>query len=92
MNKSEMVTEMYQKLHETMTQKQCAAALDALLAITEAALVRGEAVSLYHFGTFEVRSYGARDALSPRTQEPIKIPECRRVAFRASKSLKRAIN
>ncbi len=92
MNKSEMVTEMYQKLHETMTQKQCEDALAAFLKITENALIQGEQVNLWQFGTFEVRSYGERAALSPRTQTPITITARKRIAFKPSKHLKQAIN
>lgn len=92
MNKKELVAEMYNTLCDTMTKSQCEDALAAFLKITEHALVRGEQVNLWQFGTFEVRSYGERAALSPRTQQPITIAARKRIAFKPSKHLKQAIN
>ena len=50
-----------------LTRKQAAAALDTALHLIQAALARGDNVSLIGFGTFEVHAYRSSPGDSART-------------------------
>ena len=52
----------------------------------------GDEVRLVGFGTFEVRTRGARTGRNPRNNEEINIPESKAPAFKAGKALKDVVN
>ena len=56
------------------------------------ALVEGDKVALKGLGTFEVRERKARTGINPRTRETIEIPASKVPAFKASSTLKDAVN
>lgn len=56
-----------------LTSKDVAAVLDALLAVVEDSLKRGEEVNLYGFGTFCLKHRAARHTYHPSTGEPVDI-------------------
>jgi DNA-binding protein HU-beta len=55
-------------------------------------LVKGEAVRLVNFGTFQVQDRPARRGKNPKTGEEITIEAARRVSFKPGKHLKSAVN
>lgn len=56
------------------------------------AIVKGDKVQLAGFGIFESTIRAARTGRSPQTGETIQIPEKRVPKFKASKTLKDALN
>ena len=55
-------------------------------------LNQGEKIELRGFGSFRVRSRGARRGRNPKTGEPVSIPAKRVPYFKAGKELKELIN
>lgn len=90
MNKSELIASVATKAE--ITKKDADAAVNAVIdAITET-LKDGDKVQLVGFGTFEVRTRGARTGRDPRTNKEIKIPASKAPAFKAGKALKDTVN
>ena len=52
---------------------------------------KGDKVTVFGFGNFEVRERAARTGLNPRTKETIKIAASKVPAFKAAKALKDAL-
>lgn len=90
MNKQELVASIATK--SSLTKKDAEKALNGFLASVEEALAKGEKVQLVGFGTFEVRERKARTGINPRTRETIEIPASKVPAFKASSTLKDAVN
>ena len=91
MNKAELVAAVAEKTN--FTKKDAEAAVNALLATVEDALVKGEKVQLIGFGTFETRERKARQGRNPRKpEEVIKIAAAKAPVFKAGKALKDAVN
>ena len=91
MNKAELVAAIAEKAN--FTKKDAEAAVNALLATVEDALVKGEKVQLIGFGTFETRERKARQGRNPRKpEEVIKIAAAKAPVFKAGKALKDAVN
>jgi DNA-binding protein HU-beta len=63
-------------------------ALEALTSGIQAALKKGDKVTLVGFGTFSVTKRPARTGRNPRTKAPIKIPASKSVRFKTGKALK----
>lgn len=74
------------------TKKQVSEMMDATLTALEGALVAGETVQLFGFGTFTVKEIAARTGRNPRTGETVEIAASRKLAFSASKALKDKLN
>mgnify|MGYP003349861710 CR=1 FL=1 len=68
------------------------AALEATLDGVTGALKEGDQVQLIGFGTFKVNERAARTGRNPRTGEEIHIAAAKVPAFKASKTLKEAVN
>ena len=90
MNKVELVAAVAAK--SGLSKADAQKAVSAFVAAVEEALVAGDKVSLVGFGTFEVRTRGARTGLNPRTKETISIPASKQPAFKAGKALKDAVS
>ena len=90
MNKTELVKAVAAKAE--LTQVQAKAAVDAVVASVKEALVKGEAVQLIGFGTFEVKDRAARTGRNPQTGKEIKIAASKNPVFKAGKALKDAVN
>jgi DNA-binding protein HU-beta len=86
MTKKDLIAAIAEKAG--LSKKDSEAALNAFVATVEEALKEGQAVQLTGFGTFEVRERAERQALNPRTKEPITIPATKVPAFKAGKGLK----
>ena len=67
-------------------------AVSAFVSVVTEALKEDEKVTLFGFGTFEVRERAAHFVRNPATGETIKIAASKVPAFKASKALKDALN
>ena len=90
MNKSELIADV--ALRADITKKDADAAVNAVIDSITNALEKGDKVQLVGFGTFEVRTRGARTGRNPRNNEDINIPESKAPAFKAGKALKDVVN
>jgi integration host factor subunit alpha len=78
--------------HMDLSQRQIKRLVDAVIEEMTAALARGETVKLHDFGSFVVRGKGLRSGRNPRTGQRVPIEPRKVVIFKASPSLKDAIN
>ena len=90
MNKAELVAAIAEKAN--FTKKDAEAALNAVTASIEEALIKGEKVQLIGFGTFETRKRAARTGRNPQTGKELKIAASTVPAFKAGKALKDKVN
>ena len=89
MNKTELVSAIAAK--SGLSKKNSEAALNAMIASVEDALVAGEKVVLVGFGTFEVKQSAERKGRNPQTKEEITIAASKAPVFKAGKALKDAV-
>jgi len=75
-----------------ITQTAAKVVIDAALEAIKAELIAGNKVSLFGFGTFDIRERAAREGINPATKEKIQIPAKKSVGFKATKKLKEAMN
>ncbi len=90
MNKSELVDAV--SSDSDLSKADAGRAVDAVIGAITKALKSGQDVTLVGFGTFTVRTRGARTGRNPRTNETINIPASKNPAFKAGKALKDAVN
>ncbi len=90
MNKTELIAAIAEKAE--LSKKDAEKALNAFTATVTDSLVKGEAVTLVGFGSFEVKERAARNGLNPQTKETIKIPAKKIPAFKAGKALKDSVD
>lgn len=90
MNKTDLTAVVMKETD--LKKKDAEAAINAVFAAIEEALVSGEKVQLVGFGTFDVKEKAAREGRNPATGEVIEIPACKQVRFTAGKTLKNKIN
>ena len=90
MTKAELVQKMHAK-SGLATKVQTEAALDALVAILNESMKKGEAVSLTGFGSFKVVARAARKGRNPRTGKEIAIKASKAVKFTPSKALEESV-
>jgi len=90
MNKTELINAVAAEAN--LTKKDAEAAVKAVFAEIEKALVKGDKVQLIGFGTFETRERAARTGKNPQTGATVKIAACKAPAFKAGKALKDAVN
>ncbi len=90
MNKTELIEVVAQ--NADLKKKDAEAAVNAVLAAIEDALVAGEKVQLIGFGTIEVKAKEARTGRNPATGETITIPASKQIKFSAGKTLKDKVN
>ena len=75
-----------------ITKTAAKVVIDAAIEAVKAELIAGNKVSLFGFGTFDVRERAAREGINPATKEKITIAASKAVGFKATKSLKEAMN
>ncbi len=90
MNKTQLIEAVAKQAD--LKKKDAEAAVNAVMAAIENALVDGEKVQLVGFGTFEVKDRAARNGKNPRTGEAITIPASKYPAFSAGSAMKAAVN
>ena len=89
MNKAELIAAVDEKAG--LTKKDADKAVAAVFATITDSLAKGDKVTVFGFGNFEVRERAARTGLNPRTKETIKIAASKVPAFKAAKALKDAL-
>ena len=89
MNKTELVAAAAEQTG--MTKKDTEKALNAAFDVIASALSKGEKVQVSGFGIFEVKEREARMGCNPRTGEAMEIAASRTPTFKASKTLKDAL-
>ena len=89
MNKTELVAAAAEQTG--MTKKDTEKALNAAFVVIASALSKGEKVQVSGFGIFEVKEREARMGRNPRTGEAMEIAASRTPTFKASKTLKDAL-
>ena len=89
MNKTEIVAAAAEQTG--MTKKDTEKALNAAFDVIASALSKGEKVQVSGFGIFEVKEREARMGRNPRTGEAMEIAASRTPTFKASKTLKDAL-
>jgi DNA-binding protein HU-beta len=89
MNKNEFVRHV--AAESGLSQRDAAAAVDAVLATIEDALSSGDEVSFAGFGKFHVAQRGAREGRNPRTGESMQIAAGQVPRFTAGSGLKKAL-
>ena len=89
MTKKDLVKAMATKAGTT--QKDMAAAVDALTAVITETLAKGEDVALVGFGAWKVKDVPASVKRNPQTGEPINVEAHKRVAFKAGTALKETV-
>jgi DNA-binding protein HU-beta len=87
--KSEFVDRIASKA--SLTKKDAAAAVDAVLDTISDALGRGDDVSFTGFGKFHVQHRKARTGVNPRSGEKVNIPAGRVPKFSPGSSLKGSV-
>ena len=90
MNKGEMADRLAARTG--LSKAAARDAVDGMLATIGEALANGEEVRVTGFGSFGTRSRPARTGRNPRTGETVSIPASKSPAFKASKTLKDAVN
>lgn len=90
MTKADLIAVVAEKTGSSKkdSEKMLTAVIDS---ITEA-LVSGEKVSIVGFGSFEVKTRGARKGINPRTKKEITIEASKLPSFKAGKTLKEAVS
>lgn len=86
MNRSDLITRMAERLDGD--RASALAAVTGVLEEIEAAVARGERVTLNGFGTFERRARAARTARNPRTGDAVRVDATVVPVFRAAAGFK----
>jgi len=89
-NKSELIDAI--AASADLSKASASNALDATLKTIEAALAKGDQVTLVGFGTFAVKERAARTGRNPQTGEESQIKAAKVPGFKAGKGLKDAVN
>ncbi|NLZ43644.1 MAG: HU family DNA-binding protein [Clostridia bacterium] len=89
MTKAELIEKVAEK--SNLTKKDSGKAVDAVLAAMTEALAKGDKIQLVGFGSFEVRTRGARTGRNPQTGAAIKIAARKVPVFKPGKALKDAV-
>lgn len=90
MNKTDLIEIVAKEVN--LKKKDADAAVTAVFAAIEKALVDGEKVQLIGFGTFEVKDRAAKTGRNPATGEAIEIAASKQIKFSAGKTFKDKVN
>ena len=74
------------------TKKDAELAVNTVFEVLTDALVHEEKVAISKFGSFEVRQRNEKLCKNPQTQELMIVPASKAPVFKASKTLKDAVN
>ena len=74
------------------TKKDIKIVVDTVFETITSSLVNGDKVSIAGFGSFEITERAARECKNPRTGEPVHVDASKAPKFKASKTLKDAVN
>jgi len=90
MNKTDLIDIMAQAAD--IPKATANRALEGFINAVTNSLIKGEAVALVGFGTFDVVQRKSRTGRNPKTGETITIPAARVPKFKVSKNLKDEVN
>lgn len=90
MNRTELITAIAEKTE--FSKKDVETIVKTFEEVIKEELVNKNEVKLTGFGTFSVTERAERNGVNPQTQESIVIPASTVPKFKASKSLKEAVN
>ena len=90
MNKQQLIDAVAQST--SMTKKDSASAVSAILDVITEALASGDDVKITGFGSFEIKTREARTGRNPKTGAPVEIPASKYVSFGAGSVLKDKVN
>ena len=85
MNKVDLINAVAEKAG--MTKVDARKAVDAMMGVTKAELLKGGKLGLVGFGTLSVNERPARQGRNPRTGKTIKIAAKKVVKFKAASNL-----
>ena len=88
-NKKEIINLVAEKLNGT--KKEAQEYVNGIFDIVEEALKAGNTVDISGFGKFTIAERAERKGINPATKESIVIPASKSVKFKASKTLKDAV-
>ena len=75
-----------------VSKKDTAQVVELIMDNIGRALIDGDRIELRGFGSFKVKTRGARQARNPRTGESVSVPAKRVPFFKASNELKARLN
>ena len=91
MTKAEFIDAVKNARGIDLTRKETETVVNAVFEVLGTAIRRDKKFTFPGFGRFAVRAYKARNGRDPRTQEEIRIPARKTVAFNPSPKLKRLL-
>ena len=89
MTKGQLTERVADKVH--LTKRQAAAIVEITFGCIGEALKKGDKVELRGFGSFRIRSRGARTGRNPKTGEAVEVPAKKAPFFRAGKELRKRV-
>jgi DNA-binding protein HU-beta len=90
LNRKELVDSIQK--HTAVARADVDRVLGSLIQHTQAAVKKGDRVSLVGFGTFERQDRKARTARNPRSGEPVKVKATKVPRFRAGQGFKDVVS
>lgn len=90
MNKQELITEISNRTG--LTKKDSENAVVSFMDVVKDSLVKGEKISLFGFGTFDIVKRAARTARNPKTGESVELGASKSPKFKPAKALKESVN
>lgn len=90
MNKSELVAELAKR--NDLSKASAEQAIDSIVDIITAELVKGEEVAIHGLGTFRVAERAERQGHNPKTGEKLTIPAAKVAKFKPAKALRDAVD
>jgi len=91
MNKSELITLLSEK-HDLLNKDDMESSIKLIIECLSSSLSKGNRIEIRGFGSFSVRSRKERIGRNPKTGKSISVSTKFHPYFRASKSLRDAIN
>ena len=90
MNKGEFISAVAE--NAGLTNKQTAAAFEAMVNVIESTLKADEKIALAGFATFELKEKAEREGINPLTKEKIKIAASKTPVVKFGKAFKEKFN
>lgn len=75
-----------------LDKKTSESAVEAVTGSIVSEIKSGNRVSIFGFGSFEPRARAARTARNPQTQQTVKVPASKTVAFKPASAFKQTLN
>jgi DNA-binding protein HU-beta len=90
MNKGELIDKI--AAHSGLSKVDVECVINSFLAVSTAAMCKGDKIKFVDFGTLSVRKYAARTGRNPQTGAAIKIPASKRGHFYTGLELRKKLN